>query len=162
MLPAAVLFIKAQFRSLEICESRILTSHVHLLVWQKVRRFSKTRLVCHVLILRTPHLPMADVTEPFQELNLGIANTDGDQLTDGITDREFIDFRRKCGRFRVLIVGPRNSGKTTILERFGDKIERAEFKSPDGKKVRGFVIICRKRSSRTAHRSMDNLGELWM
>ena len=109
---------------------------------------------------------MADITEPyaFQELNLGIANTDGDQLTDDITDSEFIDFRRKCGRFRVLIIGPRNSGKTTILERLtGDKIERAEFKSPEGNLVRGFVIVCGKRPSRTCtFRSMGNLRELWM
>jgi hypothetical protein len=30
------------------------------------------------------------MTEPFQKLNVGIANADGDQLTDSITDREFI------------------------------------------------------------------------
>ena len=88
---------------------------------------------------------MAEITEPFQELNIGIANTDGDQLTDSITDLEFINFRRKCGRFRVLIIGPRNSGKTTILERLtGDKIERAQFRSPEGNLVRGLTIGCVK------------------
>jgi len=110
-----------------------------------------------------PHLLMADITEPFHELNLGIANTDGDELTDAIADREFIEFRQKCGRFRVLIIGPRNSGKTTVLERLtGDKIERAEFKSPEGNLVRGLMIICGKQPSRTcSFRSMGNLRELW-
>jgi GTPase SAR1 family protein len=81
---------------------------------------------------------MAEITEPFQELNVGIVNEDGDQLTDGITDTEFLEFRMKCKRFRVLIIGPRNAGKTTILERLtGDKIERAEFKSPEGNLING-------------------------
>jgi hypothetical protein len=84
---------------------------------------------------------MAEITEPFQELNVGIVNVDGDQLTDSISDPEFMRFREKCRRFRVLIIGPRNSGKTTILERLtGDKIERAEFRSPDGNVVRGLLI----------------------
>jgi septin family protein len=84
---------------------------------------------------------MAEIAEPFQALNAGIVNVNGDQLTDDITEHEFVEFRRKCRRFRVLIIGPRNSGKTTILERLtGDKIERAEFKSPEGNLVRGLLI----------------------
>ena len=85
---------------------------------------------------------MAAITEPFQELNVGIVNEDGDQLTDSITDTAFINFRRKCKRFRVLIIGPRNAGKTTILERLtGDKIERAKFKSPEGNLVRSSIGV---------------------
>ena len=130
----------------------------------QTRYSSVSRADIALVTIRSANLPMADITEPFQELNLGIANADGGRLTDDITDREFIDFRQKCGRFRVLIIGPRNSGKTTILERLtGDKIERAEFKSPEGNLVRDLVIVCWKRSSRTcSFRSMGNLRELWM
>jgi hypothetical protein len=90
----------------------------------------------------TSQPPVAAVTtEPFQELNDAIVNADGDQPTDSITDQEFIEFRKKCRRFRVLVIGPRNSGKTTILERLtGDIIERAEFRSPEGNLVRVLAI----------------------
>lgn len=81
------------------------------------------------------------MTEPFQELNADIVKEDVDKETDSITDEDFIDFRQKCRRFRVLIIGPQNAGKTTILERLtGDKIERAEFRSPEGNLVRGLAI----------------------
>ena len=81
------------------------------------------------------------MTEPFRELNADIVKEDGDKQTDSITDHDFIEFRQKCRRFRVLIIGPRNAGKTTILERLtGDKIERAEFRSPNGNLVRGLAI----------------------
>ena len=86
------------------------------------------------------------MAEPFSELNVGIA--DGDQLTDTIADHDFINFRQKCRRFRVLIIGPRNSGKTTILERLtGDKIEHAEFRSPQGNLVRSSVIVVGNRET---------------
>jgi hypothetical protein len=77
------------------------------------------------------------IREPFQELNAGIVDAGGDELTAGITDKEFIQFRHKCKRFRVLVIGPRNAGKTTILERLtGDSIETAQIRSQDGKIVR--------------------------
>ena len=71
---------------------------------------------------------MSEIGEPFQELNAGIVDAGGDELTAGITDEEFIRFRLKCKRFRVLIIGPRNAGKTTILERLtGDSIDKARL-----------------------------------
>ena len=83
-----------------------------------------------------------EIGEPFQELNAGIADAGGDELTAGITDEDFIQFRLKCKRFRVLVVGPRNAGKTTILERLtGDSIKKAEIKSPDGKIVRHLFVF---------------------
>ena len=79
----------------------------------------------------------SEIGEPFQDLNAGIVDAGGDELTAGITDEEFIKFRLKCKRFRVLVIGPRNAGKTTLLERLtGDSIEKAKITSPDGKIVR--------------------------
>ena len=80
---------------------------------------------------------LSEIGEPFQELNAGIVDAGGDELTAGITDEEFIQFRHKCKRFRVLVIGPRNAGKTTILERLtGDSRDKAQIKSPDGEIVR--------------------------
>jgi len=80
---------------------------------------------------------VSEIGEPFQELNAGIVDAGSGDLTAGITDEEFIQFRRKCKRFRVLVIGPRNAGKTTILERLtGDSIDKAQIKSPDGEVVR--------------------------
>ena len=84
---------------------------------------------------------MDEITESFREPNVGVVDADDDNLTDSITDDDFINFREKCKRFRVLIIGPRNAGKTTILERLtGDRIERAQFKSPEGNLVRTLMI----------------------
>ena len=91
---------------------------------------------------------MPEIPEPFQELNAGIADADGDELTAGITDEEFIQFRLKCKRFRVLVIGPRNAGKTTLLERLtGDSIEKAQIKSPDGEIVRPILRFPMKEGS---------------
>ena len=84
---------------------------------------------------------MDEITESFREPNVAVVGADDDNLTDSITDADFINFRKKCKRFRVLIIGPRNAGKTTILERLtGDRIERAQFKSPEGNLVRTLMI----------------------
>lgn len=78
----------------------------------------------------------SEMQEPFQELNAGIVAAD-DTLTDGITEDEFLQFRQKCHRFRVLVIGSSDVGKTTLLERFtGDSIDRAQIKSPNGELVR--------------------------
>ena len=91
----------------------------------------------------SPSFPMSETEEPFQELNAGLVNTDGDEATARITDQEFLQFRRKCRRFRVLVIGPRNAGKTTILERLtGDSIAKAKVKLPNGEIVR--IIISDK------------------
>jgi GTPase SAR1 family protein len=47
------------------------------------------------------------------------------------------DLRRLCGRFRVLIIGRRNAGKTTILEKMTGSEEGAkpEIRDKEGRLV---------------------------
>lgn len=83
-----------------------------------------------------PSLTMSEVQEPFRELNTGIVVV-GDEEIDKITDDEFLQYRQKCERFRVLLTGAELVGKTTLLERVGgDSIDKAQIKSPDGDLVR--------------------------
>jgi len=80
---------------------------------------------------------MSDIQEPFSALNAGVKDAGGDSLTDDIADGEFLQFRQKCGRFRVLVLGSSGAGKTTLLERFtGDSIDKAEIRTPRGELVR--------------------------
>ena len=48
----------------------------------------------------------------------------------------------KFGRFRILIVGRANSGKTTILRRICNTTENPEIYDGDGNKVRIQVDVC--------------------
>ena len=107
---------------------------------------------------------VSDIGEPFQELNAGIADAGGDELTARITDEEFIQFRDKCKRFRVLVIGPRHAGKTTILERLtGDSIEKAQIRSQDGKIVRPIYAFSDEKGKRPditcSLRSMSDFKE---
>jgi GTPase SAR1 family protein len=43
--------------------------------------------------------------------------------------------KNKCRKFRVLIIGRANAGKTTILQRVCDTIEEPEIYNKDGEKV---------------------------
>ena len=45
------------------------------------------------------------------------------------------DLREKFGRFRILIIGRANAGKTTILERICDSTEDPEIYNDKGEKV---------------------------
>ena len=48
---------------------------------------------------------------------------------------EFENLREKFGRFRILIIGRANAGKTTILQRICDTTEKPEIFDGDGNKV---------------------------
>ncbi|KAI9456417.1 hypothetical protein HD554DRAFT_2030480 [Boletus coccyginus] len=48
---------------------------------------------------------------------------------------DFEDIRKKFGRFRILIVGPANAGKTTILRGICNSTENPEIYDGDGNKV---------------------------
>jgi len=80
---------------------------------------------------------MSNIQEPFPALNVGVADAGSGSLTDDIADGEFLQFRQKCKRFRVLVLGSSGAGKTTLLERFtGDSIDKAKIRTPHGDLVR--------------------------
>jgi GTPase SAR1 family protein len=45
------------------------------------------------------------------------------------------ELKDKCRKFRVLIIGRANAGKTTILQRVCDTIEEPEIYNKEGEKV---------------------------
>jgi septin family protein len=45
------------------------------------------------------------------------------------------ELKKKCQRFRILIIGRANAGKSTILKRICDTIEEPEIIDPQGNKV---------------------------
>jgi GTPase SAR1 family protein len=49
---------------------------------------------------------------------------------------DFENLREKFGRFRILIVGRANAGKTTILRAICNTTENPEIYDGDGNKVR--------------------------
>jgi hypothetical protein len=56
-------------------------------------------------------------------------------------DKERADrVRQKCGRFRILIIGRANAGKTSILQKVCNTMEQAEIFSSKGEKVRNLWI----------------------
>ncbi|KAG0706115.1 hypothetical protein DFH29DRAFT_798958 [Suillus ampliporus] len=60
--------------------------------------------------------------------------------------------KEKCGRFRILIVGRANAGKTTILKRVCNTRENPEIRNSAGKKVR--VMIPSKRGEHDIENEM--------
>ncbi|KAJ7193864.1 GTP-binding protein [Mycena pura] len=51
-----------------------------------------------------------------------------------------IDVRSKCKRFRVLVVGRANAGKTTLLKKVCRSVEDPEIWSPSGEKIDASVV----------------------
>jgi hypothetical protein len=49
------------------------------------------------------------------------------------------DLRKMIGQFRVLIIGRRNAGKTTILRKVCDTTDNPEIYDTNGKKVRSMI-----------------------
>jgi hypothetical protein len=56
-------------------------------------------------------------------------------------DAEFQDLRKRCRRFRVLIMGRANAGKTTILERMCQSTEPPIIKDRQGRTVSNLNMI---------------------
>jgi len=54
----------------------------------------------------------------------------------------FEDLQEKFGRFRILIVGRANAGKTTILRGICNSTENPEIYDSDGNKVWIYVEVC--------------------
>jgi hypothetical protein len=56
-------------------------------------------------------------------------------------DKERADrVRQRCGRFRILIIGRANAGKTSILQKVCNTMEQAEIFNSKGEKVRKLWI----------------------
>jgi septin family protein len=52
------------------------------------------------------------------------------------------ELRKKAGRFRILIIGRANSGKTTILQKICKTDESPEIFNSKGEKVRYLSVLC--------------------
>jgi GTPase Era involved in 16S rRNA processing len=68
-----------------------------------------------------------------------------------------IKIRKKCKRFRILIIGRSNAGKTTILKKVCNSINEPMIKSWSGEKVRGILfcvqsILVNRNTCRSMHR----------
>jgi len=53
------------------------------------------------------------------------------------------EIRKKIGRFRILVIGRANAGKTTILQRVCNTREKPEIYNSAGKKVRITMLVGR-------------------
>jgi GTPase SAR1 family protein len=56
-------------------------------------------------------------------------------------DAQDSDLREMIGRFRVLIIGRRNAGKTTILQKVCDTTDNPEIYDTEGRKVRSMIYL---------------------
>ena len=56
---------------------------------------------------------------------------------------DFKKLQEKFGRFRILIMGRANAGKTTILRGICNTTENPEIFDGDGNKVWIYVVVCR-------------------
>ena len=64
---------------------------------------------------------------------------------------DFEDLKEKFGRFRILIVGRANAGKTTILRAICNTTENPEIYDGDGNKVRIQADVLYRRVYATPH-----------
>ena len=56
------------------------------------------------------------------------------------SDTSAEDLRKKAVRFRILIIGRANAGKTTILQKVCNTTEDPEIYNAEGEKVRKLLI----------------------
>ena len=54
---------------------------------------------------------------------------------------EIKDVKEKFGRFRILVIGRANAGKTTILKRICNSTENPEIFDNQGNKVRSYFML---------------------
>ncbi|KAJ7683408.1 hypothetical protein B0H17DRAFT_941844 [Mycena rosella] len=55
-------------------------------------------------------------------------------------DRDLVSLRSKCERFRILVIGRANAGKTTLLKAVCDSIENPEIFDSKGKRIDPKVV----------------------
>ncbi|KAJ7803656.1 hypothetical protein B0H14DRAFT_2384367 [Mycena olivaceomarginata] len=69
-----------------------------------------------------------------------------------------IDIRKKCGHFRILVIGRANAGKTTILKKVCDSTKDPKIFSPTGKKVGVLSILnsLKLREKQRGEHDIDN------
>ncbi|KDQ52373.1 hypothetical protein JAAARDRAFT_482207 [Jaapia argillacea MUCL 33604] len=72
-----------------------------------------------------------------QEINLTSAPTDDNVLSNppDDDDPDIVEIRQQYRRFRVLIIGKANSGKTTILQKICDTTEQPVVRDQDGNSI---------------------------
>ena len=54
---------------------------------------------------------------------------------------EIKDIKEKFGRFRILVIGRANAGKTTILKKICNSTENPEIYDDQGNKVRLYFML---------------------
>ncbi|KAJ7798429.1 hypothetical protein B0H14DRAFT_2388707 [Mycena olivaceomarginata] len=69
-----------------------------------------------------------------------------------------IDIRKKCGHFRILVIGRANAGKTTILKKVCDSTKDPKIFNPTGKKVGVLSILnsLKLREKQRGEHDIDN------
>ena len=72
---------------------------------------------------------------PLEALSENDQNVHFPALFVTLTTMEVENLREKFGRFRILVIGRANAGKTTILKRICDSIEDPEIYNGQGEKV---------------------------
>ncbi|KAG6380320.1 hypothetical protein JVT61DRAFT_8429 [Boletus reticuloceps] len=65
------------------------------------------------------------------------------RMSTETAENNFENLQEKFGQFRILIIGPANSGKTTILRGICDSTENPEIYDGDGNKARIWVDVWR-------------------
>lgn len=59
----------------------------------------------------------------------------GSQAPPPLDSKQLEEIRRQFGKFRILVIGRGNAGKTTILQKVCNTSEQAEIYDQDGRKV---------------------------
>ena len=80
---------------------------------------------------RTPGIPLLPSEQPPSRSRKRVMSTDTMQIDD---------IRKKFGRFRVLIIGRANAGKTTILKKICNSIEDPEIYDDQGNRVGLYIV----------------------
>ncbi|KAF9457836.1 hypothetical protein BDZ94DRAFT_1202160 [Collybia nuda] len=61
-------------------------------------------------------------------------------VLDTQNEKRYTELKEKAGRFRVLIIGGANAGKTTILQKICNTTENPEITTGEGKKINSSTI----------------------
>jgi hypothetical protein len=93
----------------------------------------------HLVLVLTVHLSSPAMSVAHNEAQ---SSSDAPPFRQGALDAA--EIRRECPRFRVLIIGKANAGKTTILRKVCNAKPDAKpvIYDPEGKKVKQDVSPC--------------------